>query len=183
MASPWRGPSARFPICRGTVGDASDLERLCGVGVELERGVAVADGGDALAELDVGVRTLGVHQRARGFHQHLGELADRLLVVAGGERFVRLLLELRDRVQLSSVGSGGDAGPIGWGVRLGGDHLGVGRSVEVGILGRRRRGGLGSASGPSRPNPPRAREAHPGSSTNRRAPPGTPYAPRGARPR
>ena len=66
-------------------------------------------------------------------------------MVAGGERFVRLLLEFRDRVQLILGQVGGRRGAHRLGrVRLGGDHLGVGRSrVDTGILGRRRRGGLG----------------------------------------
>ena len=64
------------------------------VWVELERLVAVADGGVGLLELEVAVGALGVHQRRRHQRQHLREALDGLGVLAVARRLGCRHLEL-----------------------------------------------------------------------------------------
>ena len=140
-----------FPVAEVAVRDASGLVRLGGIRVHLERFVAIADGGEALAHLDKGVRALGVDERGRCLEDDLGEHVDGALVVPRGFEFLRLLLELHDGVELRFGEIGGDVGAHGDRcVGLGLDDVGIGVILEVAVVVRGLgllRGGLGARLG------------------------------------
>ena len=141
-----------LPVAEVPVRYASGFIRLCGIRVHLERLVAVADGGEALAHLDEGVGALGVDERGRCLEDDLGEGVHGALVIPGRLQILRLLLQIHHRVELGFGEFGGDVGAHGSGrVGLGLHNLRIGIVLEVAVvvhrggLGIRRGGRLGGA--------------------------------------